>query len=53
MTLEIDLPDRSTITVDAEALGLRSKGFAMRFVNVPTAIQARLQYAIEALLQRQ
>jgi len=53
MTLEIDLPDRTTITVDAEALGLRSKGFAMRFVNVPSPIQARLGHAIEALLQKQ
>jgi hypothetical protein len=53
MTLEIDLPDRTTITVDAEAIGLRAKGFAMRFVNVSSAIQARLQYAIEAMLQRQ
>src|SRR5438477_131391 len=35
MTLEIDLPNRTTVTVDAEAIGLRSKGFAMRFVNVP------------------
>ncbi len=52
MTLEIDLPDRTTITVDAEALGLRSKGFAMRFVNVPSPIQARLQHAIEALMPR-
>ena len=52
MTLEIDLPDRTTITVDAEAVGLRSKGFAMRFANVSPAIQAKLQSAIEALLQR-
>ena len=53
MTLEIDLPNRTTVTVDAEAIGLRSKGFAMRFVNVPSPIQARLQLAIEALMQRQ
>jgi hypothetical protein len=53
MTLEIDLPDRTTVTVDAEAIGMRSKGFAMRFVNVESPIQARLQRAIEALLARQ
>jgi hypothetical protein len=51
MTLEIDLPDRSSVTVTAESLGLRSRGFAMRFVDVQPATHARLLQSIEGLLQ--
>lgn len=53
ITLEIDLPDKSTVKVDAEPVGLRGAGFAMRFVRVPPATLMRLQRSIDQMLQRQ
>ncbi len=53
ITLEIDLPDKSSLTVTAESLGVRGRGFAMRFVQVPPATLLRLQRSIESLLRRQ
>lgn len=52
ITLEIDLPDRTKVTVTAESLGTRPKGFAMRFVDLPPATKIRLERCIELLLQR-
>jgi hypothetical protein len=50
ITLEIDLPDKTTITVQAEPLqSQRSKGFGVRFINVPALDLLRLQRNILAL----
>lgn len=50
LILEIDLPDGHTITVEAQPLYVRrSVGFAVKFINVPQAVDMRLQRTIAAL----
>ena len=53
ITLEIDLPDRSCVQVMAEPVGLRGKGFALKFVQVAPGTVLQLQRSIDELLQRQ
>jgi hypothetical protein len=50
MTLEIDLPDKTTVTLEAKPLNAqRSKGFAVQFVDVPALTLLHLQRSIATL----
>ena len=51
MTLELQLPNAVSITVDAEPLYVRpGVGFAARFIDVPDATHRRLQRTIASLM---
>jgi hypothetical protein len=53
MALRIDLPDQPAITVTAQSLYSRAEfGFAVLFVNVDAATQAKLEEAVQAALAR-
>jgi hypothetical protein len=50
MTLEIDLPGGDCVRVQAEPLHIRRNiGFAVRFVDVPDAVDMRLQRLMREL----
>lgn len=50
MTLEIDLPGGDCITIQAQPLYIRAGvGFVVKFVNVPTATDMRLQRLVTGL----
>jgi hypothetical protein len=50
MTLEIDLPGEECITVQAQPLHIRpGVGFVVKFVNVPDALDMKLQRLVTGL----